>query len=169
MMTILLYLPAFFGLSIEVYFILATIGSITFFFWRWLFKKYIENESRRKTATWLATLFITPIIYAGLITVFIYGLSYEPSLDFDQSQWTTDREGRYQMANDLIDSKILIGKDTNQVKQTLGDPTWHNVVNKEWIYNMGMGGGGLGFMFHNLVVKFSNGKVATVRHEQIRD
>jgi hypothetical protein len=34
---------------------------------------------------------------------------------------------------------------------------------------MGMGVGGLRFLFHNLVIKFTNDKVAKVKHEEIQD
>lgn len=68
------------------------------------------------------------------------------------------------MANSIIDSKILIRKDTNQVKQILGKPTLQNDFTKEWIYDMGMGGGGLGFLFHNLIFKFNSYRVTAVLH-----
>ena len=161
-------MPAFFGLSIEVYFILFIIGVASFFFWRWVFKRYIRNEGTRKTLTWVVTLFTTPIIYTGLIMIFFLGLTHEPSVEFDQSKWAGDRLKRYQMAADLIDSRLLIGKDTTQVKLILGIPA-SNQKNTQWVYTMGMGGGGLGFMFHNLVIRFTDSKVTSVEHEKIRD
>lgn len=175
MTLVLLDIPIIFGLSIEVYFILLIIAIPTFFFWRWLLKKYIKVGKTRKIATWSATLIVTPIIYVGLIMLFIFGMTYTPSKDFDKSQWLTDKEGRFQMASDIISSKMLIGKDTNQVKQMLGEPTWGSdstwrpdTVNT-WSYDMGMGGGGLGFLFHNLVIKFEKEKVVAVEHSEIRD
>lgn len=102
-------------------------------------------------------------------------ITYTPSQDFNKSQWLTDKEGRFQMAGDIISSKMLIGKDTNQVKQMLGEPTWGSgstwrpdTINT-WGYNMGMGGGGLGFMLHNLIIKFDKEKVVAVEHAIIRD
>jgi hypothetical protein len=73
------------------------------------------------------------------------------------------------MAGDIIDSKMLIGKDTNQVRQILGDATWGMNNDSSFVYDMGFGGGGLGFMFHHLVVKFDNNKVVSVEHAKIRD
>ncbi len=171
----LLDIPVLFGLSIEVYFILLIIAIPTFFFWRWLLKKYIKVDRTRKIVTWSATLVGTPIIYVGLIMLFMFGITYTPSKDFDKSEWQTDKEGRFQMAGDIISSKMLIGKDTNQVKQMLGEPTWGSDstwrpgIISTWTYDMGMGGGGLGFMFHNLVIKFEKRKVVTVEHSEIRD
>jgi len=171
----LLDIPVIFGLSIEVYFILLIIAIPTFFFWRWLLKKYIKVDRIRKIATWSATLIGTPIIYVGLIMLFMFGISYTPSKDFDKSQWLTDKEGRFQMAGDIIKSRMLIGKDTNQIKQLLGDPTWRSdttyqaELRNSWFFDMGMGGGGLGFMFHNLIVKFDKHKVVDVKHGKTQD
>ncbi len=73
------------------------------------------------------------------------------------------------MGNNIIESKMLIGKDTNQVKQMLGEPTRIGGPTLQWTYDMGMGGGGLGFMFHNLHIKFKDQKVVSVEHGKIRD
>ena len=163
-------IPVIFGLSIEVYFILLIIAIPTFFFWRWLLKKYIKVDKTRKIATWSATFIGTPIIYVGLIMLFLLGMTYTPSKDFDKSQWLTDREGRFQMAGDIIERKLLIGIDTTQVKQILGDPTWGGDTTKIWSYDMGFGGGGLGFLFHHLNLKLDNsGQVTSVEHVKIRD
>ena len=161
----LLDIPVIFGLSIEVYFILLIIAIPTFFFWRWLLKKYIKVDRTRKIATWSATLIGTPIIYVGLIILFFFGMTYTPSKDFEKSEWLTDKEGRFQMADDIIESKMLIGKDTTLVKQILGEPTWGGDTTKVWSYDMGFGGGGLGFLFHQLNLKLdSKGKVTSVEH-----
>lgn len=105
----------------------------------------------------------------------MFGMTYTPIKDFDKTQWLTDKESRFQMAGDIINSKMLVGKDTNQVKQILGEPTWGSNstwrpdTTNTWTYDRGMGGGGLGFMFHNLVIKFDTGKVGAVDHAKIRD
>ncbi|MBA2760729.1 MAG: hypothetical protein H0U39_01975, partial [Segetibacter sp.] len=71
----------------------------------------------RGITTWAATLVVTPVIYAGLILLLMFGMTYTPSKDFDESQRLIGREGRFQMAGDINKSKMLIGKDPNQVKQ----------------------------------------------------
>ena len=73
------------------------------------------------------------------------------------------------MGDDIVKKNILIGKDTNQVKQLLGQPTWQDSLNTSWTYDMGMGGGGLGFLFHNLSVQFDKAKVVKVDHIRIKD
>ncbi len=167
-MHILLEIPIISGLSIEVYIILLVIAVPSFFFWRWLFKQYIKDSRRRKLATWFATL-ITPFIYAGVILLFLFGITYTPSRSFDKSTWLADKQERFQMGDDIIENELILGKDTNQVKQILGNPTWGDTT-QTWTYDMGSGGGGLGFLLHYLHVKFDNkGRVTSVEHLKIED
>lgn len=63
------------------------------------------------------------------------------------------------MAADLIQSGIIAGKDSNDRNDSL----------KTWNYNMGQGGVGLGFIIHNLVVKFSADSGSTIWHHKIVD
>ena len=165
----LLNIPVLFGLSIEVYLVLLIIAIPTFLFWRWLFKKYIKNNNIRKMLTWAATLIATPFIYIGLILLFVVWMTYTPSKDFDQMQWQSNKKERFQMANYIIETNMLIGKDTNQVKQLLGIPTRDRSTTGVWTYDMGYGGGGLGFLFHHLHLKFKNNKVVSVEHIEIQD
>jgi len=72
------------------------------------------------------------------------------------------------MGDDIVKSKILLGKDTNQVKQLLGQPTWQDSLNVSWTYDMGFGGG-FGFLFHNLSINFDKNKVVKVEHSRIQD
>jgi len=165
----LLYIPELFGVSIEVYFILFIISIPTFYFWEWLFKKYLKIDKTRRISTWIATLIATPLIYVGFILLLLFSMTYTPSKDFDKLQWLADKEGRFQMADDIIDSKMLIGKDTSEVKKILGEPTRGMSYANTYVYDMGMGGGGLGFLFHNLIVQFDNNKAVSVEHKEIRD
>ena len=165
----LLDIPEIFGLSIEVYIICFLIALVTFFICKRLLKRFIRKDSTRKLATWTITLVATPLIYLTLIRLLMFWITYTPSRDFDKLQWLSDKEGRFQMAGDIIDSRMLIGKDTSQVKQILGDPTWGMNNDSTYGYDMGFSGGGLGFMFHHLVVKFERNKVVSVEHAKIRD
>lgn len=168
-MKTLLYTPEIFGLSIEVYFIVFIITIPTYFFLNWLFKKFIKNKNIRKITTWLTTLVMVPIIYQVVILLFIFALVYEPNKDFDKSRWLTDKQNRFQMANNIIDSKMLINKDTNEVKRLLGNPVLQTDSSRTWNYDMGMGGGGVGFLFHTLIIKFGRNKVTSVFHQKVED
>ena len=70
-----------------------------------------------------------------------------------------------------IEKTGLIKKDTNQLKQIIGDPSWRENTAQIWTYDMGYGGGsGFDFLFHNLKITFNKkGKVISVEHLEIRD
>jgi len=165
----LLYIPELFGISFEVYIICLLIAVTTFLFCSRLLKKFIKANETRRLVAWIIALVATPFIYLGLIALLLFGITYTPGRDFDKAQWLTDKEGRYQMAGDLINSNMIIGKDISQVKEILGEPTWSIDSSNSCVYDMGFGGGGLGFMFHNLVIRFSKGKAVSVEHMKIRD
>src|SRR5215217_3124358 len=107
----LLGIPELFGLSIEVYVICFIIALVTFFICKRLLKRFIKADNPRKFTTWAVTLIATPLIYLGLVRLLMFSMTYTPSRNFDKSAWLTDREGRFEMAGDIIKSKILIGKD----------------------------------------------------------
>ncbi|MBK9718206.1 MAG: hypothetical protein IPO85_11970 [Saprospiraceae bacterium] len=99
----------------------------------------------------------------------MFTLSREPSRDFDQSKWLTNKEDRFEMADDLIKRKVLIDRDSSQIIQLLGIPLVRDSLNLNWIYDMGSGGGGLGFLFHQLRITFDKNKVIKVEHIRIPD
>ena len=99
---------------------------------------------------------------------FLFYIFSVPTKKFDTKVWRTETNKRFQMADNIIDSKLLIEKDTNQIKQLLGEPTERDSLTN-WTYNMGQGGGGLGFLFHSLIVSFENEKVTRVVHAKIQD
>jgi cbb3-type cytochrome oxidase subunit 3 len=101
--------------------------------------------------------------------VYIFSLFHEPNKKFDKSKWLTEQAKRYEMANDIIESRILIGKDSNQIKQLIGEPDSRLKNSSEYYYNMGMGAGGLGFKLHSLLLKFKNGQVDSVFHGEVLD
>jgi hypothetical protein len=175
MISPILYLPEFFGFSIEVYIICFIIAIAIFLISRLFLKRSIKNSRNRTILTWAITIVATPLIYISLIVILIFWISYTPSRSFDKSKWLSNQDQRFEMAGDLISSKMLMSKDTSEVKQILGslsgryDATSEAELQAYWIYDMGMGGGGLGFMFHNLIVKFHNNKVIAVEHRKIRD
>jgi hypothetical protein len=123
----------------------------------------------------VGTSVVTPVLYITFIFLFVFGFPIESGKSFDQEKWLTDKEKRYEMARDIIKSNVIITRDTNQVKQILGQPTsgnnsnWHPDSLNIWTYEMGEGGGRLGFLFHNLVIRFEKGQVVAVEHAKYRD
>lgn len=156
-----LYIPTIFGMSIEVYFILLLLGIPTFFFWRWLLKKFIKVDKRRKLAIWTATIVLTPLIYAGLIILWILSMSYHPNNDFNKEKWFADKEKRYELSEDIIDSKMLIGKTKTEVQQLLGNED-NTKKSNSWSYYLGFRPGFFTMDPDVLDIEFKHGKVINV-------
>ena len=160
-MTTLLYIPTFLGVRIEVYFILIILGIPTFFIWRWLLKKFIKTDKTRKLATWTATIIATPLIYVGLIMLLVFSMSYHPNHDFDKTKWFADKETRYELSEDIIESEMLIGKTKSEVRQLLGDES-NTDESDYWSYYLGFRPGITNIDPDVLDIEFKDGKVIKV-------
>ena len=165
-MITLLDIPVFFGVSIEVYFILISLSIPTFFIWRWLLKKYIKVDRPRKIATWTATIIATPLIYIGLISLWIYSISYYPNQDFNKQKWFGDKEKRYELSKDIISSKMLIGKTKLQVRQILGDEDDNKESFNVWTFGLGVRPALFNIDDSYLQVEFNSNKVVTVEQHK---
>jgi hypothetical protein len=143
-----------------------------FYLSKWISKKIIKKNIHQNITSLLAAVLLTPIVMYGLFYLFIAFLFYTPSYDFSSERWNTKKEKRFQMADDIIKSKMLIGKDSVQVVDILGNTvesrtdTLHQRI---WTYPLGQGGGGLGFLFHYLQVSFKENKVVQVQHVEWED
>jgi hypothetical protein len=157
-----LYIPEILGISIEVYFILILLGIPTFFFWRWLFKKYIQADKTRKIAVWVATIILTPVIYISIVMLYVFSVSYYPTHDFDKRRWLTDEDNRYELSDDLIKSKMLIGKTKNEVRLLLGNETENQDSVNTWYYGLGYRPGLFNIDPSYLEIEFQNNKVLDV-------
>jgi hypothetical protein len=89
--------------------------------------------------------------------------------NLDSSKWFADTSSRYKMADDVIQSKLLIDKDSNGVKEILGNPTDRNLTTNRWFYPMGTSQSGLGILLHTLSIRFDSGRVTKVDHIEIAD
>ena len=161
----LLFIPEFFGVSIEVYFFILILAIPTFFLWRWIFRKFIIDKKKINIATWTATIIATPLIYIGIVMLWIFSISYYPSNDFDREKWLNDKEKRYELSEGIIDSKMLIGKTKIEVKQILGDE--ENSENSDlWNYYLGYRPQLFGIDPDILDIEFKEGKVIRVGQHQ---
>lgn len=136
-----------------------------FLLWRWLFKKFIATKLKRRIITWLVTIVSTPIIYGTIALLIILSIEYYPKRDFDKKQWLTDKDKRYELSEDMIDSKMLIGKTKSEIKSLLGDEG-NKVGDNEWYYNLGFRPELTGIDPDNLEIDFKNGKVVSVEQHK---
>ncbi len=165
-MIILLDIPVFFGVSIEVYFILIVLIIPTFFMWRRLLKKYIKVDKTRKIAILAATIIVTPLIYVGLILLWIFSISYYPNRDFDKKKWVSDKDKRYELSKDIVASKMLIGKTKSQVRQILGDEGDNKDSFNVWTFGLGVRPELLNIDDSYLQIEFDSNKVVNVEQHR---
>jgi hypothetical protein len=98
----------------------------------------------------------------------MFVITYTPEIEFEKSKWIADKANRFKMAGNIIESEMLVGKDSNQVKQIIGLPTWRSdstyqlELRNSWFYEMGSGALGFGVKFYTLIVKFDNNKAVNV-------
>ncbi len=152
----------------EVYFILLVLAAPIYFLSNWFFRNRISNKNIRRFAIWASTILLAPLAYLLLISVWIYYMFSETKRKFNNEEWFKNKDIRFEMGDDIVKKKILIGKDSSEIKIILGDPNWREETQKEWIYDMGIGGG-LGFQFHSLILQFDQSKVISVIHKRIND
>ena len=132
-------------------------------------RKILDNsvkvDKTRKIATWTATIVATPLIYVGLIMLWFFSISYYPTHGFDNQKWFADKEKRYELSEDLIDSKMLIGKTKPEVRQILGDEG-NNDKSDYWNYYLDFRPGFANMDPDVLDIEFKDGKVIRVgQHE----
>jgi hypothetical protein len=113
-----------------------------------------------------AVAILLPIALYGLI---FFTITHEPSGNFSKEKWNAKKTERWQMAGSLVKSKILMDKDSLQIKNILGPPDQRKDSLGQWYYDMGAGGGGLGFRFHSLLIIYRDGRVFKVEHQHIDD
>ena len=82
---------------------------------------------------------------------------------FDESKWITSPTERYKMADDIIESKLLIGKTKDEVILLLGEPEMSLEVGGDaLLYNLGKSPSFFKSEEDKLMVLFYNNVVAQV-------
>jgi hypothetical protein len=156
-------------MSIEVYIINLVIGIMTFFILRWTLRKIVKADKLRIGLTWVGTIILTPTIYVGLITVFFSILFHQPTRDFDRDKWFADKEKRYEMRDDIVESGILNKKNRREIIDLIGRPDIGTDSTNIWNYDLGTSGAGFGWQFNTLIVTFDNDRVTSVEKREIVD
>ena len=149
-------------MSPEVPIIILILAIPTYFICKWIMKKIkIGNDRNRKFLAIIPTVILSPILYIGFVMIWIFSISYYPTSDFDQNEWNSNVEERYKMSEDIIESKILIGKSREEVIQILGTGFLNNNEN-ELTYELGFVPGLFNIDPDYLDIKLENGIVISV-------
>ncbi len=140
----------------------------------WLFVKTID---KRKWLTLLLTIVLSPILYFylfyPLLNIFS---SYHHEKYFDAQQWIKKPSSRYEMINDMVSNKILIGKTKAEIQTLLGKYEWLswdkalNAKSKDkWNYNLGLKPGALNKKMECMELNFNNAQVTALRRYQMEE
>jgi len=141
--------------------ILIGIGIGVFFICRRLLKERVNRASTRKILTWVITILLTPLVFAGLTWVVVFIWTYYPNRDFTQKEWKINTEKHYEYSVSIIKSKILIGKSKSQVEELLGQ-AGYNADPDTWKYDLGDEPDILALSEPFLFIYFENGNVVRV-------
>lgn len=88
----------------------------------WGFVKWgIGSERNRNLNAIIMTVILSPMVYIGIITVWISMACHYTSREFDEAGWNTNVYERYRMSRDIISSEMLIGKTLEEVIEILGE------------------------------------------------
>lgn len=134
---------------------------------KFILKKFkYKDDKVLKYNTIALTVFLSPIIYFSIFyLVLYYRYFYYPSKKFDKNEWHKNIHKRYYMSENIIASKMLIGKSKEQVINLLGKKyfVYHN---NHYSYYLGMVPGINNIDPDLLDVYFENDIVVTVgQHE----
>ena len=158
----------------EVFFIVSVIALIFYLVISKFLKNIIKDNYFRIFIGLIISIMFGIIFYVFSVAGLIYFLTKEKSRDFDKKDWILLNEDiekrlhRYEMIDDLIDSRVLIDKDSIQVKELLGKPNYKNTNENVWTYEAGTGGG-FGFVDHFLEIYYKKNKVQKIEHKRIQD
>ncbi len=153
-------------MSIEVPIIVLILAIPIYFLSKWILKKWnFGNEKNRKYLAIIPSVVLSPIVYIGLIYLWIFSISYYPTNDFDKQTWKSNPEERYKMSEDIIESKILIGKTKQEIVELLGND-FYSYSENHIAYGVGFVPGLFNIDPDVLDIYFENGKVTKVgQHE----
>ena len=153
-------------MSPEVPLIRLILAIPVYFLSNWILKKFkLGNDKNRKFLAIIPTIIIGPILYVGIIMIWIFSISYYPKTDFNKQKWESNKEERYKMSNDIIKNELLIGKTKDEVINLLGNE-FYKYDDNHIAYDLGFLPGLFNIDPDVLDIYFENGKVIKVgQHE----
>lgn len=153
-------------MSPEVPIIILILAIPVYFLSKWILKKFkLGNDKNRRFLAIIPTIIISPILYVGIIMIWIFSISYYPKTDFNKQKWESNKDERYKMSNDIIKNELLIGKTKDEVINLLGND-FYKYDDNHIAYDLGFVPGLFNIDPDVLDIYFENGKVIKVgQHE----
>jgi len=97
--------------------------------------------------------------------LWLFSASYYLSHDFDKQEWVTNVKERYKMSENIIETKILIGKTKEEITKLLGQD-FYSYNENPIAYELGFVPGLSNIDPDVLDIYFENGKVTKVEQNQ---
>lgn len=153
-------------MSYEVPLLILIIAIPVYFLSIWFLKKFkLGNEKNRKLLAIFPAIILSPILFGGIILLWIFSISYYPKTDFNKQEWASNKEERYKMSNDIMESNLLIGKTKDEVIILMGND-FYKYDDNHIAYGLGFVPGLFKIDPDVLDIYFKNGKVFKVgQHE----
>lgn len=150
----------------EVPIIILILSIPVYFLTIWILKRLrLGNKKNRKFLAFIPTMILSPLLYFGLIMIWVFSVSYYPETDFNSQEWNENKEERFKMSNNIIKCEILIGKNKKEVIELLGND-FYSYNENHIAYDLGFVPGLLKIDPDVLDIYFENGKVIRVsQHE----
>jgi hypothetical protein len=95
-------------MSPEVPIIILILAIPVYFLTKLILKKLkLGNEKNRKYLSIIPTVILSPILYVGIIMIWVFTVSYYPTSEFNKNESKTNVEERYKLSENIIESKII--------------------------------------------------------------
>jgi hypothetical protein len=153
-------------MSYEVPLLILILAIPVYFLSIWFLKKFrLGNEKNRKFLAIIPAIILSPILFGGIILLWIFSISYYPKTDFNKQEWASNKEERYKMSNDIMESNLLIGKTKDEVITLMGND-FYKYDDNHISYGLGFVPGLFNIDPDVLDIYFKNGKVFKVEQHQ---
>ncbi len=132
---------------------------------------FIRTIHKRKWLTLLVSIGLTPLVYFyGVYPMVNIFSSYHHQKYFSSEAWIDRPALRYEMADDLMNSNLLIDKNKTEIESLLGQYEWlsWNETLKDhdtnaWNYNLGIEPGAFTTEKECLEITFNDNRVFNFR------
>ncbi|MCU4154884.1 hypothetical protein J1N10_02785 [Carboxylicivirga sp. A043] len=142
--------------------VLIIIAIPLYFLIKWMMVRMkVERSTGYTILAGVSAAVLSPVILGGIIVAIIVSISYYPDNTFSRQKWMENKEERYKLSSDIIDSEILIGKTEKEVVQLLGDD-YYQIKGNEIYYDLGFVPGLFSVGPDVLEIVFEKGQVVRV-------
>ena len=153
----------------KIFVVILFLGLATSFFVYLIVRNLIPSKKTQAIVTIIGTIVITPLAYYGLLALIFAKLLHEPAKPFENSSWHSNKSQRHQMADDLLESGLLINKSKSEILTIIGHPDYGVDSSRYWVYDLGISSAGLGWKFTSLAITFRNDSAIKVDKREILD